>query len=156
MEIYWQVQRQNQSVRPQELLVLNHITQHKHRGTSYRLLKLIQADLECHFLFPLHPSTNYTHVNATKHQQGYLELHAVISRWQAGFMAQKHGIKNKNQDYFLPTWYGNLTLVLQGALLFQMCCFPLIIPEQKGSIATAWKCRKLLGSTSAASPVCVM
>lgn len=135
----------------QELLVLNHINQHKHRGTSYRLLKLIQADLFGYknviFCFL------YTPVLITQKS-----MQQIISKatWNLMLlfpgdkqdMAQKHRIKNKNQDYFLPTWYGNLTLVLQGALLLQMCCFPHIIPELKGSIATAWRCRKLLASTS--------
>lgn len=65
-------------------------------------------------------------------------------------MTEKYGIKNKKQDYCPPTSYGNLTLMVQLALLLKICYFLHIILEQKGlnAIATACKCRsKPLRST---------
>lgn len=38
--------------------------------------------------------------------------------------AEIYGIKNKKRDFWPPsTWYGNLTLIVQGALFFKSCCF---------------------------------
>lgn len=142
----------------QELLVLNHINQQEHRGTSYRLLRLLQADLfgykTCHFLF-LYTPVIITQMSMQQSINKATSNLMLLFPGDKQDMAQKHRIKNKNQDDFLLTWYGNLTLVLQGALLLQMCCFPHIIPEQKGSIATAWKCRELLAPPQQPHP-CVL
>lgn len=73
----------------------------------------------------------------------YNLMHTLISKWCGTDSWQKYGIKTKKLYYCSPTWYGNLILIMQGALLLEICHFIHIILEQKGlnAIATACKCR---------------